>query len=203
MTDERTLSVNPTKQLTKAILEHADSFDWTLQGLGMLRTYLSLEVRLHVWHSGFKFKEGDQIASELHTHPWNFHSLVVAGRVRNYRFLEVAGTSLGTGQAIPRKRQTIRCGEGGGLIGDPVDVFLAEQPTETFEEGETYTQKAEEIHRSLPDDGTVTIIEREFLDDTEHAFVYFRGEWISAEPRPATPEEVAEITGFALQTRFG
>lgn len=194
--------MNTTKALTKAILEHPGDFNWTLQGLGMLRTYLSPEIRLHIWHSDFKFVEDGEVASELHTHPWNFNSVVVAGRVRNYRFIESAGTSLDSGQAIPRRRQTIRCGQGGGLIGDPVDVFLSEQPTETFDEGASYAQLAQEIHRSVPDDGTVTIIEREFLEDTEHAFVYFKGDWVSAEPRPATDEEIELITEAALERWF-
>lgn len=187
-----------TKALVKHLLQHPHSVEWTLQGFGMLRCYFEPELRLHVWDSAFKVPG----VSDLHTHPWDFHSLVVAGEVRNYRFLEVAGTSLGTGQAIPRRRQTIRCGEGGGLVGDPVDVFLAEQPTETLREGETYTQKAEEIHKSLPEDGTVTVIERGFKEDTEHAYVYFRDEWVSAEPRPATEAEVQQILAGSLARWF-
>jgi hypothetical protein len=189
-----------TKALVEHLLRNPESMEWTLQGLGMLRCYLKPEVRLHVWDSGFKAPG----VSELHTHPWNFHSLVVAGKVRNYRYVETTeGASQGTGQQIPRRRQTIRCGEGGGLIGEPVDVLLAEQPTETFEAGETYTQEAAEIHKSIPEDGTVTIIEREFKPDTEHAYVYFQGEWGTAEPRAAKPEEVYAILGNALGTWFG
>jgi hypothetical protein len=99
-------------------------------------------------------------------------------------------------------RQTIRCGEGGGLVGDPVPVILAEEPTETYREGEGYTQTASEIHRSVSENGTVTIIEREFKPDTEHAYVYFQGEWGTAEPRTALPEEVEKITSNALKTWF-
>jgi len=199
LTKEEAMKDRTIKALVKHLLEHPESMEWTLQGFGMLRCYLEPEVRLHVWDSRFKAPD----VSELHTHPWDFHSLVVAGVVRNHRFVETTeGAHQGTGQQIPRKRQTIRCGEGGGLVGEPVDVFLAEQPTETFEAGETYTQKAEEIHRSIPEDGTVTIIEREFREDTEHAFVYFQGEWGTAEPRPASPAEVAAILDNALGTWF-
>lgn len=187
-----------TKALVRHLLEHPDSIEWTLQGFGMLRCYLEPEVRLHVWDDRYKAPG----VSELHTHPWNFHSLVVAGEVHNHRFVESDGSREGTHQAIPRKRQTIRCGEGGGLVGDPVDVILSEEPTETYCEGEGYTQLAEEIHRSVPANGTVTIIEREFKPDTEHAYVYFQGEWGTAEPRLATPEEIEAILGNALETWF-
>lgn len=190
--------IRATKTLVQHLLEHPQSAEWTLQGFGMLRCYLRPEVRLHVWDSAFRAPD----VSDLHTHPWDFRSLVVAGRVRNYRFVESDGTSVESHGAIPRRRQTIRCGEGGGLVGEPVDVFLTEQPTEVFEEGESYVQRAEEIHRSLPEDGTVTIIEREFKDDTEHAFVYFQGEWVTAEPRPATDAEVQQILSGSLARWF-
>ena len=187
------------KKLVEDLLTHPERQEWTLQGFGMLRCYLSPEVRLHVWDSRFKWPG----VSELHTHPWDFNSLVVAGVVHNHRFVEtIEGAHQGSGQQIPRMRQTIRCGEGGGLVGDPAPVFLAEQPTETFREGETYTQEASEIHRSVPEDGTVTLVEREFREDTEHAYVYFRGEWGTAEPRPATPEEVEAILGYSLSRWF-
>jgi thymidylate synthase (FAD) len=34
--------------LVRKVLENPDRFDWQIQGLGMLRTYLSREVRLHL-----------------------------------------------------------------------------------------------------------------------------------------------------------
>lgn len=186
-----------TKQLVKAILTSPQELEWSIQGLGMLRTYLSPDTRLHIWDASAKM-EG---ASELHTHPWDFDSFVVVGSVRNYRFeMEALGSHGASG--IKRMRQTIRCGEGGGLIGEPVPVVLKELPTETYEEGQSYRQAAEEIHRSAPDDGTITIITREFRDDTEHAYVYFRDEWGTAEPRPATRQEIARITRNALRAWF-
>jgi hypothetical protein len=58
--------------------------------------------------------------------------------------------------------------------------------------------------RAPPNPGTVTIVERRFKADTEHAFVFYpRNEkWVSAEPRPATPEEVITITQIALRRWF-
>lgn len=184
------------KPLVKAMLKNADRFEWTLQGFGMLRTYLDDDhnLRLHVWDPRFKVEGVD----EVHTHPWNFHSFVVAGEVENVRL------SAGLAEDGNYMEQKLRCGVGGGLCGDPRSVSLREHRPEIVKEGETYTQKAHEIHRSSPASGTVTIIQREFLDDTEHAYVYIpKGqEWCSAEPRLATAEEVETITVDALARWF-
>ena len=71
---------------------------------------------------------------------------------------------------------------------------------ESYPVGSSYAQSANEIHESFPTPGTVTVVERTFLPDSEHAYVYFTGEkWGEATPRPATPEEVGAITGHALR----
>ena len=190
-----------TKPLVKALLEKAEQYEWSTQGLGMMRLYLAPEIRLHVWTEAQRAES----VSELHTHPWDFESTVIAGRVRNHRFIESDGTSQETGGAIPRMKQQIYCGEGGGLVGEPAECFLAEQPTEILEEGDVYTQRADEIHKSRPENGTVTIIERHFVKaDRDHALVYWpRGEeWVTAEPRPATEQEVVLAAEHALRAWF-
>jgi hypothetical protein len=191
-----------TKPLVKKILENPSGFDWTLQGLGMLRTYIgSNDLRLHVWDSRFAFPD----VSTMHTHPWNFHSLIVAGEVRQVRFVnpEVIG---GTPPSKVFKQQEILCGVGGGPVEGqgPKIVHFSSLSEEVYREGDVYSQLAHEIHSSYPVDGTVTIIEREMLDDTEHAFVYWDvdKEWVTAEPRPATTQEIAVICQNALKSWF-
>src|SRR6266576_5021233 len=182
------------KDLVKAILSSPYDLEWQVQGLGMLRTYLSKERRLHIWYERLKYKN----VSEMHTHPWNFRSYVVAGVVRNFKYLPTLkehGTEF--------YRQTIKCGVGGGLVGDPVKVNLISDLPEEFKEGETYFEKAPEIHLSVPSDGTVTMVKREFLDDVDHAYVFWKeGEWGSAEPREATKEEITATCAYSLQTWF-
>lgn len=187
--------MNFTKDLVRTILKNPHGFDWSLQGFGMLRTYLAPEIRLHIWDGRFQVSD----VTLMHTHPWNFHSLVVAGRVDNIRFLK---DESGMGRTM--MEQEIQCGVGGGVSADPVGTFLRKCEREMYYEGDTYTQKAHEIHMSLPQEGSVTIIEREFLDDTEHAYVYYErnSEWVSAEPRPAEPWEVGAICGSALLRWF-
>lgn len=185
-----------TKQLVKSILEHPGGFEWSLQGFGMLRTYIEPELRLHVWDSRFKVED----VSEMHTHPWHFHSFVVVGQVTNTRFVKPYANPDG----IPFREQEILCGVGGHETDRSKAVKLSVAKIEKIKAGETYSQLAHEIHQSWPEDGTVTIIEREFLDDADHAYVYVPEgqEWVSAEPRPADPGEVESICHHALTTWF-
>jgi hypothetical protein len=183
--------------LVKAILEHPGGFDWSLQGFGMLRTYLTPEIRLHVWDSRYKVEN----VSTLHTHPWHFHSYVVAGYVVNQRFIK------GDEWRSPAnyREQEILCGPGGHETDKSSNVFLWQGVKERYGEGDSYTQKAHEIHESTPEDGTVTIVRREFLEDADHAFVYIPigEEWVSAEPRKAKKAEVQDICQYALTAWFG
>ncbi len=56
------------------------------------------------------------------------------------------------------------------------------------------------IHDTGYGDGTVSLVTRTFLEDTEHAQVYIPAgqSWVSAEPRNATDDEVERITALAL-----
>lgn len=189
------------RSLVKSILEHPEGHGWTLQGFGMLRTYITPELRLHVWDSRFRVKD----VSVVHTHPWNFRSTVIAGVVRNMRYEEADGQG-----GLRYMRQQILCGPGGGFSEpDPVEVSLRVvrhwliEPRETYVAGQVYNQLANEIHMSEPEDGTVTLVEREFLADVDHAYVYWRAgkEWVTAEPREATEDEVRQICWRAL-SRF-
>lgn len=189
-----------TKLLVKNILEKAHSYKWSLQGLGMLRLYLSDEVRLHVWDTRYKFYN----ASPVHDHPWDLSSQVIAGQIRNVIYTE-CDLCFGRGHClcVGYKRQTIKCGSGSCLVGEPKVVRLLCK-TQMVYEGEEYHQAAEEIHETKPLDGTVTIVTRTFKEDRDHAHVFWPAEitWGSAEPRPATSEEIEAITQNALNKWF-
>ena len=75
---------------------------------------------------------------------------------------------------------------------------------EIYNAGDSYEQESDEIHLSMPDDGTVTIINRTFKDDVDHASVFWRMDenFVSAEPRDATRDEVSAITQHSLRTWF-
>jgi hypothetical protein len=185
-----------TKLLVKNILEKAEHYKWSLQGLGMLRLYLSDELRLHVWDSRYKMEN----VSPLHDHPWSFDSDVIAGQVDQFRYTL---SDKDTQHAQKFKFATIKCGENACTVSDPEIAYLLPH-FETFNEGESYTQHKDEIHESIPTDGTVTLVHRTFHPDREHARVFWRGDggFVSAEPRPAAKEEVKAITEYALRRWF-
>ena len=185
-------------RVARAALEKPHDLEWSLQGFGMLRVYLSDTDRLHVWDSRFRARG----VSTIHTHPWNFESLVVAGVIANRRYylaprLEGGATHVAS---------MLKCGEGGGLVGIPwtVAVLPATPRPEVYPYGARYVQRAAEVHESNAADGTVTLVRRRFLEDPDHATVAWpKGEtWGSAEPRRATREEVEAITSSALRWWF-
>jgi len=197
------IEINTQKDLVKVLLANATKFDdWTLQGFGMLRKYLTSDksVRLHVWDENF----ANPGVSQMHTHPWDFHSYVVAGEITDFRFRLATDAEIEAYLCGDYMEQKIRCGVGGGLVEEPILTKLKAMPADVISEGQWYHREAEEIHVSNPEDGTVTLVYRVFREDTEHAYVYWPAseKWITAEPRPATKDEVREICGRAIQRWF-
>lgn len=186
-----------TRLLVENILKNPNEFNWSVQGLGMMRLYLSEEVRLHIWDSALKVPG----VSPMHNHPWSYASCVVAGVYRQYRFTEKRYESEPTQEF---NCVEIKCGEGAFTTEDVQKVLLVQQPLETYVEGNEYCQDKSEIHSSLPEDGTVTIVKRIFSEDRDHAKVLWRGKgsWVNAAPRTATKEEVKAVTERALLTWF-
>jgi hypothetical protein len=188
------VSESVVKSLVQKILENPIGHEWTIQGLGMLRLYLDGERRLHIWDDRYQVDN----VSQMHTHPWNFRSYIVAGELYNTLY------EVDDNDGLPYKQQSIFCGVGGGLVDSPQNVNLAVKSKMFYRERETYSELAHEIHISEPIGGTVTIVKREFLDDADHALVFWKdGDWVSAEPRAATNEEVIDITSYSLRTWFG
>ncbi len=164
---------------------------WSVQGLGMMRTYLNDTQRLHIWNSSLMVHE----VTQRHDHPWNFTSEIIFGAMHQTRATEIIPSE--TGEWVKHR---VLCGEGGGLVGEPELVNIRMGEIETYYEGYSYSQKAHEVHDSFPLNNTVTIMTREYLEDNTHANVYFlkRGEFVSAEPRPASRAEILYITREVL-----
>ncbi len=186
------------------VLRNWGRYEWTLQGFGMLRTYISKEVRLHVWNSKFMVPN----VTTIHDHPWHFESLVVAGAIVNTRYdvRPVMGQYDEWRLREPFIRSQIVCGPGGGndaaslrARGERVWLIQPGLPT-CYKAGATYRQRADEVHHTSYVDGTVTLVRREFLPDTEHAHVFFKESdgWVSAEPRAATADEVTAFVERAM-----
>lgn len=190
-----------TKLLVKKLLEHPFEHSWSFQGLGMLRCYLSREVRLHVWDPRMAFPN----ASTLHTHPWDFSSRIIAGRMVDTVF------EIRKDEPATHHVQKIQCGPGGCAKGESYNVSLRRAGTRTVGDslGSTgyqtgYTLNRDAIHESRPEPGTVSIIQRSLEGDTEHAFVFWPlgTQWVTAEPRPAADREVKVMTRLALERWF-
>jgi len=176
-----------TAALVRTMLEHAQDFPWTMQGVGLLGLRLDdrREYRLHVWAPSFCVSE-----PPVHDHPYDFTSTVIAGELVNTRYEEdAAGVEYHRMRYLPpdedaRTADTVR------LSGTPT----------TLTAGDRYSQRAHELHDSRQLPGTVTIISMAFKDARELTVCYRDGaDWVSGRSRPATPHEVKIITARALE----
>lgn len=199
------IQANHTRALIKKILELAvsadmDSHGWEIQGLGMLRLRINKEVRLHVWHNGLVYSNKPSV---IHNHPWDFESTIIVGSLRNVRYYSDDETrpipfTVEEAKVMNAKPAThhvgqILCGPGGYILPDSIkEAYLEISQVDEYKAGERYVQHSNEFHNTVFQNGTVTIVERAFKEDTEHAKVAFGldGRWESAEPRAATEEEI-------------
>lgn len=182
-----------TKVLARAILSNAAAYEWSLQGMGMLRLHLPDNVRLHVWDSRYRAPG----VSMVHDHlQWGLHSTIVAGRLANRRYKEHP-------QGMAFMARTLKPGYGYFWKDEAQPTRLVALATDRYGEGQSYSQEPAEIHETDAEDGTVTLMRKTPTED-ESARVFWQAgtEWGSAEPRPATAAEVADITGHALKRWF-
>lgn len=184
------MSIKAQALLVRAILERHNAYDWTSQGMGFMRMKLG-DARINVWDSVFRQPN----VSDIHSHPWPLKSTIVSGMLINQRFEEQSAAPLPGCNAnfLPYHSCSIQTGEGGGLKGDVRDVWLeAHRPdlhVATEDAVSFYGQDAAEIHRSIYEDGTVTLIERPVTPSSVLAKVYWPSGtvWVTAEPKPVQP----------------
>jgi hypothetical protein len=86
---------------------------WTVQGFGMIRTYIpgpvyDKQFRLNVWDSRLRVPN----VSVMHDHPWDMTSWIISGLMINTRYIE-SGFS-----GWDYSYMNIKTGEGGGPAGD-------------------------------------------------------------------------------------
>lgn len=183
------------RAMVRAILSQPHTHKWTVQGFGMLRTYLPdvkdpKRFRLNVWSRALAVPN----VSIIHDHPWHFDSWIINGEFRNQRFVEdyYNGT--------PYHWQVIQTGEGGGPTANRYTMGLRGLELERYTTGDKYHQDSHEIHLSDYDEGTVTLNDRIRVGTGEHARVFWPcgTNWVDAEPRPATTTEIEHATTAAL-----
>lgn len=205
-------TIQTLRAVTKTILMYPRNFEWSTQGFGMLRTYVDhgKKYRLNVWDKSLAVPN----VSVIHDHPWSFTSWILSGDFTNVRYditepIDIEPQGIGNYEPpaeLPNDLwynwQVIRTGPGGGPEGGYSGYCrLRARAPERYAAGSVYHQDPTEIHASVYTDGTVTINDRVRLPDGDHARVFWpAGEsWIDAEPRDATPMEVANVTAKALE----
>jgi hypothetical protein len=179
--------------LVQSILQRWRSYEWTVQGFGFARTKIADVGRIHIWDS----RLANELVSTAHTHPWPLRSTIISGELINLRLQEVEPHVPG----MPYMASRIATGEGGGLIGDPREVWLlpVDEP-EFYRSGCTYEQRSSEIHRTIAQDGTVTLLERPQGPPLEEAQTYWPAgtQWVSAEPQKAEEWRLQPVIEYAL-----
>lgn len=187
--------IDAARALVMQTLTEPRRHEWTLQGFGMLRTYLPDGWRLHVWNDAYQVPG----VTLLHDHPWHFESLVIVGCLMNQRYHE--GDRM---QPATHMQRTIKPGIGLQVLEDDKPVVLqATGAAETYLEGEIYAQRADEIHSTRAMPGTVTLVRRTRVGaDVARSFYPANGQWVSGEPKVATADEVLAICGQSLKTWF-
>lgn len=173
-----------------AILNKWEWYDWSVQGFGLLRLYIGGVGRLHIWDSTLRYPN----VSMIHNHSWDLKSTVVCGRLVNERF---DLTTFG----MRYMRQRLLTGYDSKMIQEaPEEVSILNRPKETYLPGEIYVQHAAEIHQTIADDGTVTVMARREDDGPGYADVLWHAGtvWGSAKPRPATGDEVHATVNKAI-----
>lgn len=196
MTSHQCLGIGKliTQSQIKEILTSPLNYPWTIQGFGMLRLWIDPDgtERLHIWDT----ETANEDVSTLHTHPWDFDSVIISGKLINQRYnVEYYGNSTPPDHHF--KASTIKTGEGGYLSGTPFNIRAIKRQPEYYSTEDNYHQDAEEYHESYPEKGCVTLIRRNFRFNRFATVGWAHGtNWVTAEPRAATPEEIIRFTSL-------
>lgn len=144
------------KDMAKRAFAFPDEFEWTQQGLGMVRAKLTRSLRLHIWHPNFIVKE----ASRIHNHPWHFTSNILAGFLTNVKYSF-------TYDASQMLVHTIECGAN-VHVKDTYVARIGVDQIVTYKKGDLYSMRKTEFHNTvIGDRGCISIIERD-LDSWEN-----------------------------------
>lgn len=188
----------PLRAAIHAILSAPANYNWTVQGLGMLRCYPfgGTLWRLNVWNDHCRRVPP---ASDMHDHPWHLVSWIMSGELYNQRYVVVERDMPGE----EFEYREILCGPDAVQSATEATPLrrmkLGKCPLETYGVGKVYSQRAEEIHSTTFQNGTVTLNLRERVNGDNAKIFYPVGtEWVDAAPREATPFEIATCCDVAL-----
>lgn len=180
-------SLKAMQAMARHIIDNAKPEAWSYQGFGMLRIYLAPEVRLHIWCPNQKAPD----VTDIHSHPWNFTSWVVAGRIINREWQKMYA------KPITHIAHKIITGENAEILeSHPVTLQIVSQAS--YAAGDRYPQDYHDIHQTEAVEGTVTIIVRKRVTgDLAYSYATKNRPWVDARPRPATLSEIEYFTQCA------
>lgn len=181
--------MTPLQLAVLAILDRALSYEWSVQGFGVLRLYIRDLGRLHIWDQDLIYPN----VSMIHTHSWDLRSTIVAGVLANIRYTKDMRGDLYHGTRLITGYHTAH-------VKALPDTLLLQGPQEMYTAGDVYEQRADEIHMTEAFNGTVTLMERK-EDVNGEADVYWPHgtEWGTAKPRKATEREIVEACAKAFR----
>ncbi len=193
---------NATRILVEHILRHAKEYPWVVPANGRLTLVLEPDI---VVINLFNAQYRQPGTTTTHSHTVDFKSEIIAGEMRQYRY---ARTKAETPGAAHYGCQELTLD--GKLMGQATDCYLLEGPQEVYRAGESYEITAPEIHKSDPEDGTVTLITRQFKTTPASVFTFWpyakmaagtqSGEKII--PGAAGEKVLDEAVSHALRTWF-
>lgn len=163
-------------------------YEWSVQGMGMLRLYIRKVGRIHIWDSMLRYPG----VSMIHNHSWDLQSTIVCGAISNVRYtFHMDGDKYW--------RQIIQCGFDTKVMTPAETILLRASEPEYYGPGKVYNQRADILHRTYADDGTITIMERDLDQHGQAEVVWPYGEvWGNGQPRNATFAEVQTTIARAM-----
>jgi hypothetical protein len=185
--------IRSTRALVRSILDQPFGHPWVLRGYGqLLRLYLTPDekVCLHLWHPR------EPRPFEMHTHPFALDSYVVSGLVEQYRYVYDDDGDLFRRLVIPPPPARVSV--------DSTDSCRLERgPIEQYRRGDRYGQEPDEIHRTMPVMGAVTLLEWGGGDPVDAALFWpveadAERPWEPRDHRKATDAEIARFVRVAL-----
>lgn len=183
------------KAIAYSILNNSHAYEWTMQGFGMIRTYLDTDKRwrLNVWDDRLRVPG----VTTIHDHPWGFASTIICGELHNQIY------SVWHDYPPSHEFTEIMTGEDGGALRTPEQnqVYLWPSAREIKSKGDRYSQRLDTIHETFYKRGTVTLNDRTQPTKEHSARVFYPigTKWIDAKPRLATAEEVHAAVLAAME----
>lgn len=191
------------------VLQHHSDFQWTHEPGGFMRTCLAPDMVMNVFDASL-VHEG---ATLIHTHPLDFTSMILAGELRHFRHTRYGRAAAPAG-AQPYGYQDFDVEFKGASPAK--GCFLVEEPMEVYHAGDTYQVLSHEIHRVGTEDGTITVLTREYITKPTGSttfWPYVAPGALSAKPPeppkfdnvgpgPADPKVVAEVAMRANERWF-